>query len=496
MIGIITAMREELAPLLKRAAIARVVDRRYHVGTLSGAEVVFVAGGDGLQNAERAASELLAKFKLTLLVGAGIAGAVDPSLKRGDVVIGTPSPIFPEVRQVRIRSLDRIASSKREIADADVVDTETEGWMRAAAAAGVTFASVRVIYDAADDEIPTFVASDGPIDRGAIVRHALTHPRAIPVLLGMRKRVRECSETLADFIARSLASTDARLHQLLVDTSRTFALCIPPLEDAPRRQLTIAYLLFRIADTFEDASHWPVADRLAALDQFCALLLNPSEADARRVTASWHERGPSPHAGYMRLISDVPIVLAAFDALPASARDVIREHVVRSAEGMARYVAMTEHGSLRLADMGQLHDYCYRVAGIVGEMCTELFLINAPQLQGVAAFLRARAAAFGEGLQLVNILKDSDSDRAEGRSYIPAGVDRRELLALARQALASAVEYTDCLRSAGAPRGIITFNALPIAFAQATLDRLETTRATKISRAEVFRIMRQVPGTR
>ncbi len=500
MIGIITAMREELAPLVRRAKIARVVDGRFHVGTLNGADVVLVAGGDGLQQAERTASALLEQFKLSLLVGAGIGGAVDPSLQRGAIVISAEHPMFAGAPAVRIRSVGRIAASKRGIAGADVVDTESDGWARAAARAGVQLVVVRVVYDTADEEIPQFVAGDGPVDRSAIVRHALTHPSVIPGLMRMRSRLRRSADALADFIGRSLESTDARLHQLLVDTSRTFALCIPPLEEPARRQLTIAYLLFRIADTFEDASHWPVADRLAALDQFCALLRNPDAADARRVTQSWYERRPATHGGYMHLIADVPMVLAAFAALPAAARDVIRDHVVRSAEGMARYVAMTEHGALRLADVGQLRDYCYQVAGIVGEMCTELFLINAPQLQSAAPFLRARAAAFGEGLQLVNILKDTDSDRAEGRSYIPPGVDRREVLALARKALQSATEYTNAVRAAGAPAGMITFNALPVAFAEATLDRLETTKATKISRAEVFRIMREIreliPGTR
>lgn len=194
----------------------------------------------------------------------------------------------------------------------------------------------------------------------------------------------------------------------------------------------------------------------------------------------------------MRLIEDVPLVIAAFEELPADVRKVMSEHVIRSAEGMARYVAMTEHGTLRLADIDQLHDYCYRVAGIVGEMCTEIFLLNTPQLAGSAAFLRARAAAFGEGLQLVNILKDRDSDRAEGRTYIPAEIDRAGIVTLARGALEAAIEYTLTLQSAGAPRGIVAFNALPVAFAEATLDRLETSSATKISRPEIFRIIREV----
>ena len=42
---------------------------------------------------------------------------------------------------------------------------------------------------------------------------------------------------------------EALLEDLLVKTSRTFALSIPPLPEPLRSEVTIAYLLFRIADT-------------------------------------------------------------------------------------------------------------------------------------------------------------------------------------------------------------------------------------------------------
>jgi len=179
--------------------------------------------------------------------------------------------------------------------------------------------------------------------------------------------------------------------------------------------------------------------------------------------------------------------------LPPQAIEVIRNHVIRSAQGMAKFVAMTDNGNLRLADMPQLRAYCYAVAGIVGEMLTELFLLRSPQLRNSASLLRARAATFGEGLQLVNILKDSPSDVSEGRTYIPAGADRAEIIGLARTDLESATEYTLALQSGGAPHGIIKFAALPVALAQATLDRMEkSSAATKIARPLVFRISRQV----
>ena len=47
------------------------------------------------------------------------------------------------------------------------------------------------------------------------------------------------------------------LETLLAKTSRTFALSICFLPEGLRRDVTIAYLLFRIADTLEDADRWP-----------------------------------------------------------------------------------------------------------------------------------------------------------------------------------------------------------------------------------------------
>ena len=479
MIAIVTALREELSPLLRRAQIDRVVRvgrRRAHIGRLMGTPVVLMTTGPGVVAAEKNLALLLREIEVSSIIGAGVAGAIASDLRVGDII----------TNERKIQTVDKIIRDKRSI-DADAIDMESAGWAKAA---NVPLKIVRVIFDAADDEIPAFIGQD--VNRGAIVRHALVHPSAIPVLMSMRTRMRECCEKLADFIARSVASPQTRLAGLLEETSRTFALCIPLLNDGVREQVELAYLLFRIADTFEDASHWPVADRLAALDEFCALLRAPEADKAQRFAAKWSAKRPSSHAGYMRLIKDVPLVIESFTRLPAESIVVIRDNVIRSAKGMAHFVGMTIDGSLQLIDMEQLRAYCYAVAGIVGEMLTELFLLNAPQLRSSASLLRARAATFGEGLQLVNILKDSHSDLSEGRTYIPPTADRADVIALARADLEAATEYTLAMQSADAPRGIIAFAALPVALAQATLDRIQSSAATKISRPQVFRITRRV----
>jgi farnesyl-diphosphate farnesyltransferase len=285
----------------------------------------------------------------------------------------------------------------------------------------------------------------------------------------------------------------ADLGDLLEKTSRTFALSIPVLPEPTRREVMIAYLLFRIADTFEDAAHWEPDARMRALADFNGLLREYSRENAERLSHDWVARRVAHHAGYQELMAEVPFVLDAFFALSPGAIEPIRSHVTRSADGMASIVSRTRHGRLVLHSVRELQDYCYIVAGIVGEMLSELFLLDRPGLSGIGAFLRERAATFGEALQLVNILKDSAVDAEEGRRYLPAEVPTAEVFALARHDLGVAGEYIRALQSASAPRGLIEFTALPVQLAWAALERVEKHGpGSKVSRPEVFLITQRL----
>ncbi len=286
-----------------------------------------------------------------------------------------------------------------------------------------------------------------------------------------------------------------RLHDLLVKTSRTFALAIPVLPQPTVREVTVAYLLFRIADTFEDAGReWADERQLEALDEFARLLREPSPPAAERLAAACRQPPPTRHPGYRELLAEIPLVMEAFTGLSAEARRSVRRHTLLTTEGMAGFVRRTgDDGVLRLDTVRDLRDYCYVVAGIVGEMLTDLFLLAGPALAGVADELRRRAARFGEGLQLVNILKDSASDAGEGRNYLPTGVDREQIFELARADLDAAAEYCLAIQRAGGPEGILRFTALPVALAWATLDRVEEQGpGAKLTRPEVYRIQRRM----
>lgn len=287
--------------------------------------------------------------------------------------------------------------------------------------------------------------------------------------------------------------TPVLLDHLLTESSRTFALTIPLLPEPTRCEVTVAYLLFRVADTLEDSNRWPRERKLAELADLAEFLRSPTPGRARELARRWAETPPVEHDGYLELLERLPEVMEVVGRLDPAARESITLHTLRTIEGMASFVAREREGVLRLTDLQDLKDYCYAVAGIVGEMLTELFLLNRENLDEVAESLRKDATSFGEALQLVNILKDTDGDRREGRNFLPDGVERTEVFALARLDLECAGRYCSTLERADAPRGLVAFTALPTMLAAATLERVEEQGAgSKLTRPEVGEIVERL----
>ncbi len=283
----------------------------------------------------------------------------------------------------------------------------------------------------------------------------------------------------------------ALLQDLLVKTSRTFALAIPLLPEPTLREVTVAYLLFRIADTFEDASVlWDKPRQQAALFEFVELMEDPSVEQARELSRQWLRRPPSDHAGYLELLEKTPEVIAGHLSLTPAAQQVVAHHTIRTSIGMASVVERAgSDGVLRLGTLADVQDYCYIVAGIVGEMLTDLFILERAHLEAIADYLRQRDAQFGEGLQLVNILKDSADDAVEGRNYLPAEIGRDEFFSLARADLLAATEYTLAIQEAGGPDGVVLFTGLPVELAWATLQVVEEKGpGAKLTRPQVYAI--------
>jgi len=294
-------------------------------------------------------------------------------------------------------------------------------------------------------------------------------------------------------------------RQLLPHVSRTFAISVPCLPPPLDHQVTVAYLLCRLADTIEDGTHWTAESRRQAFGDLSAVFADDDMSAAAR-------RFQRRHGGYAgEQACDLLFQRAAtiFDAFAGFDRPVIAATgrcVCAMIEGMSRTpTARRGAGVSRLFDtIEQLEQYCHYVAGVVGIMLTELFDLYLPPGSGFAAPDRLeQGRRFGLGLQMTNVLVDQVDDARAGKSYIPALTslppERRmpALVERARLHLDQALEYTLALPAE--PAGLRVFCLLPLFFALRTLQLvcrkdaglLETDRP-KISRPDVIHIAERV----
>jgi farnesyl-diphosphate farnesyltransferase len=253
--------------------------------------------------------------------------------------------------------------------------------------------------------------------------------------------------------------------------------------------VTIAYLLFRIADTLEDADELEAARRVEALEEFEQLLARPDLKLARAFAHNWGSVKLSGSDSCQELVRETPQVIEHLASRPVRVQQLIRMHARRTALGMVSFLGC---GSQYLCSLAEVQKYCYYVAGVVGELLTDLFAEQLPNF-GASCEVRSHAKAFGEGLQLVNILKDSKEDARCGRLFIPASIGRPALFDLARKDLRLAAHYVEQLRRAKALPGYLAFVSLPLKLAWATLDHVEREGpGAKLSRDEVFQILAEL----
>jgi farnesyl-diphosphate farnesyltransferase len=227
----------------------------------------------------------------------------------------------------------------------------------------------------------------------------------------------------------SVSSDEVYQDHILPHVSRTFALTIPQLPAGLRTAVTCAYLLCRIADTIEDEPALSPPETLAFLQRFSAVLAGHGDARqlAREIEARLSDR---TLATERELVCNMERVLGVLASLNTAQRAAIQRCVELMCQGMPRFqFSASLKGLARSTD---LDDYCYYVAGVVGEMLTDLFCDYSPQIARQRPALSAIAASFAQGLQMTNILKDVWEDRSRGVSWLPQEVFTRHGVDLAQ----------------------------------------------------------------
>jgi len=226
----------------------------------------------------------------------------------------------------------------------------------------------------------------------------------------------------------AVMSDEVYQDQILPHVSRTFALTIPQLPASLRTAVTNAYLLCRIADTIEDEPALSATETLAYMQRFKTLVYGGGEPD--RLAAELTPRFTDETLPTERdLVANMARVLRLTQGFDPTQRAAIQRCVDLMCYGMPRF---QQTASLRgLAHSSDLDEYCYYVAGVVGEMLTELFCAHSSAIARHRTAMRELAPSFAQGLQMTNILKDVWEDRARGACWLPQEVFSRHGIDLA-----------------------------------------------------------------
>lgn len=204
-------------------------------------------------------------------------------------------------------------------------------------------------------------------------------------------------------------------YQYLKRVSRSFYLNTMRLDSPYQEIVTISYLLCRIADTIEDDHKATLEIKSALFDHIESFLdLKPIDLKAWNQYCS-HLKCTDAEQELLHNISHVMIIYKTFSP---PIHEILQKRIKIMIEGMKKY-----HGScqnIRIAHFEGLNLYCYYVAGVIGELLTEVFfqeseILNDSHFQQ----LFPRAVSFGLALQYTNIIKDFFQDIKRGDLFWP-----------------------------------------------------------------------------
>jgi len=211
----VAAEAREFEGILKRAGDVRPLEWPGAVFSRQAAwknsRWLMIANGPGPRLVEQA---LKGKPDVERILSIGFCGALDPTLRIGDIVISGEVPGGLGASFVRgdVVSVDRVAITVREKCDlraatgAAVVEMESAAVAEKAREWNVPFGCVRVVSDAAGEDLPLdfnqYRDADGRFERTRIALAALGRPfTVLPGLVRLDRHCRRAAERLGEFLA-------------------------------------------------------------------------------------------------------------------------------------------------------------------------------------------------------------------------------------------------------------------------------------------------------
>lgn len=256
---------------------------------------------------------------------------------------------------------------------------------------------------------------------------------------------------------------------ILGSVSRTFALTIPLLPPAIEVVVGNTYLLCRIVDTIEDAAELNPTEKQDLSKLFLEAVLEtiPVEAFVKPCLETLKNYSNTDE---LDLIAHTPTILRILRTFPDKDQAAIGRCVSIMSDGMSHFHGRQTQAGLK--DLAEFEEYCYVVAGVVGELLTSIFSNYSPQFAKQVQGQEALAIDFGQALQMTNILKDSPEDRARGVSWKPASMSQHELLKIAYEKLQDSIRYIFLIPENEV--GMRRFCFLAFGLAVMTLEKIAT----------------------
>jgi adenosylhomocysteine nucleosidase len=203
-------------------------------------EVTVLLTGMGGENAEEAMRTLPIEMH-DVCISTGLAGALESSLKPGDVVVARTSKTLDQKLRVAsdavlvdialacgARAVNIQLTSEKVVATADekhelsargsVVEMETSHVLAAAEKYHVPVVAVRAISDAAEEDLPVdfgcLLDSRGHLKYGGLLKEVGLHPYRLAPLMKFAAQSRAATGALADFLDRFIFAITAKWNRV------------------------------------------------------------------------------------------------------------------------------------------------------------------------------------------------------------------------------------------------------------------------------------------
>jgi len=190
-VAIVAALEREVWPMVRDWSSRRWEHEGNGFKFFENSGVVLVCAGVGAEAARRAAEAIVNLYRPALLVSAGFAGALDPNLQVGDMLV--PNCVIDAADGSRTEHGrgEGLLVTFEDIADAEqkaklgkafgahAVDMEAAAVARCAESHGVEFFACKVISDTSDSPLPSvkrFVDSMGRFHAARYLLHIAIRP--------------------------------------------------------------------------------------------------------------------------------------------------------------------------------------------------------------------------------------------------------------------------------------------------------------------------------